>query len=83
MADKLFIRADDSGEIHTWGAELPDAIEIASSAIPADWYKYSHAKYRWNGTALVVRAGWVVPVIDDTVSIPSRTTDPETPADPE
>lgn len=73
MADKLFIRADDSGEIHTWGAELPDAIEIASSAIPADWYKYSHAKYRWSGTALVARAGWVAPVIDETVSIPVKT----------
>ena len=32
---------------------------------------------------LQARAGWVAPVIDETVSIPSRTTDEETPADPE
>ena len=78
MADKLFIRVDDSGEIHTWGAELPDAIEIAPSAIPADWYKYSHGKYRWNGTALVARVGWVAPVLE-----PEVPAEPETPADPE
>ncbi len=83
MAEKLFIRPDESGEIVSWGAELPDAIEIAAADIPSDFYKYSVGKYRWSGTALVARAGWVVPVIDETVSIPSRTPDEEVPADPE
>jgi hypothetical protein len=75
MADKLFIRPDENGEIVSWGAELPDAIEIAASSIPSDFQKYSVAKYRWNGTALVARAGWVAPVIDDTVSVPVKTED--------
>jgi hypothetical protein len=83
MADKLFIRPDESGEIVSWGADMPDAIEIATADIPSDFYKYSAGKYRWNGAALVVRSGWVVPVIDETVSIPVRTPDEETPADPE
>ena len=73
MADKLFIRPDESGEIVSWGAELPDAIEIAPANIPSDFYKYSVGKYRWNGTALVARAGWVAPVIDETVSISVKT----------
>lgn len=76
MLDKLFIRPDESGEIVSWGAELPDAIEITPANIPSDFYKYSVGKYRWSGTALVARAGWVAPVVDDTVSIPVKT--PET-----
>jgi hypothetical protein len=85
MADKLFIRPDESGEIVSWGAELPDAIEIAPANIPSDFYKYSSAKYRWSGTALVARAGWVAPVVDETISTPVKTAEnyPETPADPE
>lgn len=75
MADKLFIRPDESGEIVSWGAELSDAIEIAAANIPSDFYKYSVGKYRWNGTGLVARAGWVAPVVDDTVSVPVKTED--------
>ncbi len=67
MADKLFIRPDESGEIVSWGAELPDAIEIAAGSIPSDFYKYSVGKYRWNGTALVARAGWVLCLCSDIV----------------
>jgi hypothetical protein len=83
MTAKLFIRANENGEIVTWGADMPDAIEIASANIPSDWGKYADGKYVWNGSALVARSGWVVPVIDDTVSIPVRTPDAEVPADPE
>ena len=82
MTDKLFIRPDESGEIVSWGAELPDAIEIAPANIPSDFYKYSVGKYVWSGTALVARAGWVAPVIDETVSIPVKTAE-NYPADPE
>lgn len=80
MADKLFIRATESGEIHTWGAEIPDAIEIVASKIPLDWYVHSTGKYLWDGTKLVVRSGWTEPVLDPTVSISAV---PETPVEPE
>ena len=85
MAARLFIRPDENGEIVTWGADMPDAIEIVTADIPSDFYKYSVGKYRWSGTALVARAGWVAPVIDETTSIPVKTPEnyPATPADPE
>jgi len=73
MTARLFIRPDENGEIVTWGADMPDAIEIATGDIPSDFYKYSSGKYLWSGTALVARTGWIAPVYDDTVGIPIKT----------
>ena len=58
---KLLIRANEQGEIVTWGEEFAGGTEIPSADIPSDWEQYSSSKYIWNGTALVVREGWVDP----------------------
>jgi hypothetical protein len=59
----------ENGDIMTWGEEVPTGTELSA---PADWHQFGVEKYVSNedGTALVVRAGWVDP-------------EPETPADPE
>lgn len=61
---KLMIRANEDGEIVTWGEEFAGGIEIPSANIPADWVQFNAAKYIWNGTTLVVRDGWVAPVAE-------------------
>jgi hypothetical protein len=58
---KLLIRANEDGEIVTWGEDFAGGTEIPSADIPADWTQFNAAKYIWNGTALVVREGWVDP----------------------
>jgi hypothetical protein len=68
----MYIRFDDNGNITTWGdADLPDTTFVASP--PADFRTHGFQKYRWNGSALVVRADYVEPVFAP---------EPETPADP-
>ena len=61
---KLLIRANESGEILTWGEEFAGGTEIPSADIPSDWEQFNAAKYIWNGTALVVRDGWVAPAVE-------------------
>ena len=77
---KLLVSANAEGEITTWGEEFAGGVEIPAAAIPSDWEIFRTAKYLFDGTALVVRAGWVDPVISDEPEVP---TEPETPADPE
>jgi hypothetical protein len=82
MSRKLFVRAKENGEIITYGEELTNATEIKE--IPADWSYFQTMKYVFDGTALVVRAGWVDPVISDEPEVPAEPEpEPETPADPE
>jgi hypothetical protein len=69
---KLLVFANAEGEITTWGEEFAGGVEIPQAEIPSDWEIFRTAKYLFDGTALVVRAGWVDPVIE-----------PETPAEPE
>lgn len=76
----LYFRFAEDGSIISYGIELPDAVFIAASDLPADIMSYTHQKFVWNGSALVVRAGWVDPVISEEPEVPAE---PETPADPE
>jgi len=64
---KLLIRYNQSGEIITWGEEFPDGLEIPAADIPSDWDAFGSSKYKYDGTALVVREGWVDPVPDPIV----------------
>jgi hypothetical protein len=75
---KLLIATNADGEIITWGEEFPGGTEIPAAEIPSDWEIFRTAKYLFDGTALVVRAGWVDPVISE-----EPEPEPETPADPE
>jgi hypothetical protein len=77
---KLLVSANAEGEITTWGEEFAGGVEIPAAEIPSDWEIFRTAKYLFDGTALVVRAGWVDPVISDEPEVPAE---PETPADPE
>lgn len=76
--DGLYFRWDDHGKLVTYGIDLPDAQFIAYGDLPEDIHQYTLAKFVWNGSAIVVRDGWVDPVIE-----PEAPTEPETPADPE
>jgi len=83
---KLLISANHEGEILTWGEEFAGGVEIPAAEIPSDWEIFRTAKYLFDGTALVVRAGWVDPVIPEEPEIPAEPEpepEPETPADPE
>lgn len=83
---KLLVRANESGEIVTWGEDFPGGIEISQADIPQDWYKFGTAKYLLSGTALVAREGWVDPVISDEPEVPAEPEpqpEPEVPAEPE
>lgn len=75
---KLIVRANESGEILTWGEDFPGGIEIPQANIPQDWYKFGTSKYVLNGNALVVRDGWTDPLPE-----PEVPADPATPANPE
>ena len=77
---KLLVARNEHNEITTWGEEFAGGVEIPSAAIPSDWEIFRTAKYLFDGTALVVRAGWVDPVISDEPEVPAE---PETPADPD
>jgi hypothetical protein len=77
---KLLVSANAEGEITTWGEEFAGGVEIPQAEIPSDWEIFRTAKYLFDGTALVVRAGWVDPVISEEPEVP---TEPEVPADPE
>jgi hypothetical protein len=75
---KLLVARNEHNEITTWGEEFAGGVEIPAAAIPSDWETFRTAKYLFNGTALVVRAGWVDPEPE-----PEVPTEPEVPADPE
>jgi hypothetical protein len=79
MMETMFVRFSENGDIQTFGSIPEIGIEVE---IPTDWHLYSHLKYVANAdrTGIVVRAGWVDPVISDEPEVP---TEPETPADPE
>jgi hypothetical protein len=83
---KLLVSANAEGEIITWGEEFQGGVEIPQAEIPSDWEIFRTTKYLFDGTALVVRAGWVDPVISDEPEVPAEPEsepEPETPADPE
>lgn len=61
MANRFLIRADENGNIMTWGEDFDGGIEIPKEAIPLDWSVYSVAKYIYDGSGLVVRPGWSDP----------------------
>jgi hypothetical protein len=75
---KLLVARDEHNEITTWGEEFAGGTEIPAAEIPTDWEIFRTAKYLFDGTSLVVRDGWVDPVIE-----PEVPAEPETPADPE
>jgi hypothetical protein len=77
---KLLVSANAEGEIITWGEEFQGGVEIPQAEIPSDWEIFRTTKYLFDGSALVVRAGWVDPVISEE---PEPQPEPETPADPE
>lgn len=79
---KLLVSANHEGEILTWGEEFQGGVEIPQEEIPSDWEIFRTTKYLFDGTSLVVRDGWVDPVISEE---PEVLTEPEpaTPADPE
>jgi len=77
---KLLVARDEQNEITTWGEEFAGGTEIPAAEIPSDWEIFRTAKYLFDGTALVVRAGWVDPVISEEPEVPKE---PETPAEPE
>jgi hypothetical protein len=83
---KLLVSANAESEIITWGEEFAGGVEIPQAEIPSDWEIFRTAKYLFDGTALVVRAGWVDPVISDEPEVPAEPEsepEPETPAEPE
>ena len=77
---KLLVARNEHNEITTWGEEFAGGTEIPQAEIPSDWEIFRTAKYLFDGSALVVRAGWVDPVISAAPEVPAA---PETPADPE
>ena len=77
---KLLVSANAEGEITTWGEEFAGGVEIPSAEIPSDWEIFRTGKYLFDGSALVVRAGWVDPVLSEE---PEAEPEPETPAEPE
>ena len=77
---KLLVARNEHNEITTWGEEFAGGTEIPQAEIPSDWEIFRTAKYLFDGSALVVRAGWVDPVIS---AAPEGPAAPETPADPE
>lgn len=79
MPIKLWLRANESNEITTWGYEPLVASTEASA--PDDFYTYGPAKYLWDGSKFVVRSGWSDPLPES--EIPEVPAEPETPADPE
>jgi hypothetical protein len=64
MARTIYIRPDAQGNIVTWGDD-PLAESITVTNVPADFAEWGVGKYIWNGTALVARTNWVVPVLDE------------------
>ena len=61
---KLLVSANAEGDIVTWGEEFQGGVEIPQAEIPSDWEIFRTGKYLFDGTALVVRAGWVDPVAE-------------------
>jgi len=57
---KVYLQADENGNITTVGeAPLPGALEVEA---PADFAKFSIAKYVVVNGNLVPREGWIDPV---------------------
>jgi hypothetical protein len=69
MARTIYIRPDTDGNIVTWG-EDPLAESITVTSVPADFAEWGVAKYIWDGSKLVARAGWVEPTLDHSTNIP-------------
>lgn len=76
MSVKLWLRANESNEIITWGYE--PLVTSTEASAPDDYLTYGPAKYLWDGSKFVVRAGWSDPLPE-----PEVPTEPEAPADPE
>lgn len=72
----MWIRADQEGNIITTADtqnEIVEAVLVDDATVPADFAAHSHDKYRFINGAIVVRSGWVEPVV-----LSADTTDHET-----
>jgi hypothetical protein len=83
MAKSLMISVDANNEIVTFGEDFAGGILVET--YPADFWKYSNSKYKWNGSQLVKRESWVNDPTDAEWDSPygNHPSAPETPADPE